>query len=475
MPWQVVPTDCPINPIHAALGRTGKVLFFAGSGNDPTNFQNSSQGSLIFDPTNNSFSSIIPIPKRPDGSVIDVFCAAHSWRVSGRLLVCGGTLQYDPFFGETATFAFDFTSQTWLTASSMNEGRWYPTCVTLANGKVFSISGYEVNGDLSVNPEIFSGGSVGWSLFSQTTPGAYPLYAHLFLLDNGKLFYTGAQLGGNNAVRPSVLTLPAAFNQQITAQVVNGLQQEEFGDQSASVILPPAQDQKIMIIGGASNGQATTRTAIVDFKSATPSYVTKAPLANARMHHNAVILPDRTVFVCNGSRVSEDVNQSNLAPEIYNPATNTWTVLSNDSPTINGRVYHSVALLLPDGKVLTAGGNPIRGQYQKKVEIYSPPYIAQTRPTIGTVPATIRYNQTITIQTPQAASIKWAELVRPMSTTHGLDTDQRLVDLPITARNASSVTVSVTNNANIAPPGYYMLFLVNNNNVPSVATWVLLK
>lgn len=249
------------------------------------------------------------------------------------------------------------------------------------------------------------------------------------------------------------------------------MQDVSNGNQAASLLLPPAQDQKVMILGG-GGGAATNRVNIINLNASTPAYTAAAYLNYPRMHHHAVILPDRTVFVCNGSRGEEDVSQSTLPAEIYNPATNSWTTV--ETPTINGRVYHLVALLLPDGRVVTAGGNPQRGTYENRIEIYSPAYMAQTRPTINSAPQAANYNTTITIQTNQAANIKWVHLIRPMAPTHGLDTEQRLVDLPITSRTSSSLTVQITNNRNLAPPGYYMLFIVDNSNVPSIASWMQL-
>jgi len=465
MPWQVSST-CPINPIHAAVGRTGKILFFGGSGNDPSNVANSAQGVALWNVSSGTFSTPT-VPLDSNGNPIDIFCAAQSFRSDGRLFVAGGTLQYDPFKGIRDCFVFNFVTEQWSKVASMFRGRWYPTVLTLGNGRIFTLSGLDINGNLDRNPEIFNG-STGWNIFTQQT-SAFALYSHLVLLSNGKLFYTGAQLGGNNGVSPRILTLPSTFNQAIAEQAVSGLEAPDNGNQAASVLLPPAQDQRVMIIGG-GGGAATNRVNIVNLNTSTPTYTAAPYLNNPRMHHNAVLLPDRTVFVCNGSRAEQDVSQSTLPAEIYNPATNAWTQV--ETPTVNGRVYHSVAVLLPNGRVVTAGGNPDRGSYESRIEIYSPAYMSQARPTISSAPATTNYNATITIQTSQAANIKWVHLIRPMAPTHGLDTEQRLVDLPISSRTTSSLSVQITSNRNIAPPGYYMLFIVNNNNVPSVAKWI---
>jgi hypothetical protein len=193
------------------------------------------------------------------------------------------------------------------------------------------------------------------------------------------------------------------------------------------------------------------------------------------MHLSAVLLPDRTVFVCNGSKMSENTSMgmSMLPAEIYNPATNTWTAVEAQNVP---RVYHSNAFLLPDGRVATMGGNPQRGTNELRIEIYSPSYMTQKRPVIQIAPSSITYNKPFTIQTSQAGSVKWVSLIRPSATTHSCDSEQRLVDLPIVGKQGGSgLTVSVNTTSNIAPPGWYMLFLTSNANIPSTATWVHLS
>jgi hypothetical protein len=490
--WQLLSYQSPILPIHAALLRTGNVFFFAGSSNNPTRLE-SPGNSVVWNVSNGTFSSQAA-PTDSSGLPVDIFCAGQSFRSDGRLMIAGGTLKYDtsgPFKGATAAFLFNPTNQQLRQVASMNSGRWYPTVLTLGNGRIFALSGLDINGNLSVKPEIYSS-SAGWRAFSQQT-SYFDLYAHLFLLATGQIFYSGAYFSSSNGVTPRLLNLPGNFNQAIAETSVGALPEPDSAGQAASILLPPAQDQKVMVIGGGdSSGNATKRVSIIDLKQSNPSYgnTQQPPQPTfARMHHNAVLLPDRTVFVCNGSAQSENGSQAARTAEIYDPINNTWTVAATAQIV---RLYHSIALLLPDGRVLAAGGNPRRlnecdssGNLpgsnpvipceEKRLEIYSPPYISSsTRPVINNAPQSASYNSTFTIQTPQAANIQWVSLIKPMATTHGLDTEQRLVDLPITARNGSSLTVSVTNNRNIAPAGYYMLFISDNSRVPSVARWIRL-
>ena len=480
--WQLLPYTCPILPIHAALLNTRKVFFFCGSSNNPTV---SPYSSYVWDVSSGTFSAQ-DAPVDSSGNPIDLFCAGQSFLANGNLMLAGGTLQYDPFCGMPTAFIFAPSTGQLTQVASMNSGRWYPTLLTLGSGTIFALSGLDVQGNLNVNPEIYSSSfATGWKIFSQPT-SPFPQYAHLFLLSSGKIFYSGAYMAASNNVAPTILTLPSTFTQAITETPVAGLEAADSGNQGASVLLPPAQDQKVMICGGGNydTGQATDRVNIIDLKASNPTYTTAASLNYGRMHLSAVLLPDRTVFVCNGSQAEKDVTKGNLPAEIYNPVTNTWTVVA--TPNVSDRVYHSIALLLPDGRVVTGGGNPQRQSLcvannqppedcqDMRLEIYSPAYMSQIRPVIQKAPSTIKYAQAITLQTPQAMKIKWAHLLKPMATTHSCDTEQRLVDLPIASRSPTALTVTVTNNPNLAPPGYYMLFIVDNNGVPSVANRIQL-
>src|SRR5664280_139726 len=199
------------------------------------------------------------------------------------------------------------------------------------------------------------------------------------------------------------------------------------------------------------------------------------------MHLNAVLLPDRTVFVSGGAMAREDRVAARLQSEIYDPASGTWRSGATASVV---RMYHSVALLLPDGRVVSAGGNPPPyGSHvqwgddgtneEMSVEIYSPPYLfAGPRPVLSAVTPELTYAQSFTITTPAPNTIQSACLIRPGVTTHSFDNSQRLVDLPIGARTASGPQVASPEGPQVAPVGWYMLFIVDNTGVPSVATWM---
>jgi len=189
----------------------------------------------------------------------------------------------------------------------------------------------------------------------------------------------------------------------------------------------------------------------------------------------ATILPNGKVLVDGGSAQDEDASTACLKAEIYDPVTNSFSSAgSNAFP----RLYHNVQLLLPDGSVAMTGGNPAQGVFENHIEIYQPAYLFNsdgspaTRPTIGAnAPTSITYAGSFSVTTPDAANIASVVLMKAGSVTHSFDMDQRYVGLTFTAASGG-LTVTGPPNSNIAPPGYYMLFLVNKAGTPSLATWV---
>ena len=208
--------------------------------------------------------------------------------------------------------------------------------------------------------------------------------------------------------------------------------------------------------------------------AATPAWRETAPMAHGRSYHNLTLLPDGTVLASGGGSRSDGVDIANAVKpaEIWNPDTETWTTVAS---LTNGRLYHSTALLLPDGRVLMAGGGALPGSIavdQKNAEIYSPPYLFKgARPTITAAPATMQYGATFDVTTPDAAQIAHVSLIRSPSVTHAIDMNQRFQFLNFT-QASGKVTVTAPANANLAPPGDYMLFIVDTNGVPSVAKFV---
>jgi hypothetical protein len=188
------------------------------------------------------------------------------------------------------------------------------------------------------------------------------------------------------------------------------------------------------------------------------------------MYVNATILPDRTVLISNGGRLNRDASTNVLTAAIYDPETNTMRSIPADPI---GRNYHSAAILLPDGRVAVMGSNPGNGSFELRISVYKPKYMFATgMPEIANVPANATYGQQITFDVyAKDKAIKWAQLIRPMSVTHQMDSNMRLVDLPINVVNGKA-TVSIPANRNLLPPGPYMLSVTNADGTASTAAWV---
>jgi hypothetical protein len=466
--FEILDSAPSFTPIHAALLHTGRVWLGAGSGNDKANFEAGDFRSFVLDPVADSLSSL----RTP----WDLFCAGHTFLPDGRLLIAGGTAEYPEvwpgtilFHGSRQAFTFDPATETYAALPAMHGGRWYPTLVTLGTGRIYATAGIdETASQMNTSPEVFTTVGPQWIERPPTDP--WPTYPALFLTRGGKLFYSG----GN--VFPAVfgITLPPpGFLDVRTGNLmpVGGLTHPEARDQSASVLLPPAQDQRVMIMGGGSlpSGDSLDSVDIIDLSAASPGYVAGPPLLHARMHANAVLLPDRTVFVTGGGagREMDPVYES----EIYDPLANTWTAAASSRIA---RLYHSFALLLPDGRVLIGGSNPPDMEPELRLELYLPPYLfAGPRPVIDVAPPAADYGDRIRIETTQAGPTKWVSLIRPSAATHSLDTEQRVVDVKWRqVTRTGLLELKMPSDPNLAPPGWYMMFVTNDAGVPSEAAWI---
>jgi hypothetical protein len=453
--WELLAFDSQVLAVHAALFHNDKVLFFRGSGNDVTQFQHHDFRSVLWDYQQGGTFQSLP-------TSTDVFCAGQATAPDGRLLVAGGTATYDPFKGLKTAYAFDPSLPQWTRISDMHGGRWYPSLVVLGNGTVLAFSGSSETGPNNRTPEIHTV-PIGWQLLP-TSSHNWPNFPHIFLLRSGHLFFTGGHMGGG-AFDPVVFD-PVANRES----PVPGLSNPDRKDQSFSVLLPPAQRQLFMVMGGGGGApEVAVDTVDIADQSVPGPHFTRAPhMHHARMHLNAVILPDRTVFVSGGGGGGE--KGAVLESEIYHPDTNSWTV--GATATVP-RLYHSVALLLPDGRVITAGSNTKRGTDELRLEFYHPPYLFKgPRPVVASAPAQLSHGQSFELGVPGASDIKWAQLIRPMAITHSCDPGQRLVDLPFSRLDAGRLTVNVPHEPNIAPPGWYMLSVTTQHDIPSVAKWV---
>src|SRR3984893_6552913 len=393
--WKTVPAQMPINPIHTALMSNGKILVVSGSGNNPpqTIFNVG-----VWDPSSNTINQ--------QTQSWDMFCTGMIVLPDGRPFIVGGNRQYDPFFGWNRTSIYNPTSGVFVDMENMAHGRWYPTSTVLGDGRVMVFSGLDETAATNTQVEIYKVG-VGWSAPS-TAPWTPPLYPRMHLLPNGKVFYSGSTTQ-SRTFDPSTNT----WSNVIATTNYGGTRL--YG---SSVLLPltPANNYaaKVMIFGGGNPATATTE--IIDFSVSSPAWTNGPPMSAPRIEMNATILPNGKVLTVGGSLNDEDTSTASLNADLYDPVVNTMCSAGENAVP---RLYHSVALLLPDATVWVAGGNPTRGSYEPSVEIYSPAYLFNpdgtpaTRPAItGITPSVIGYGTTFQVQTLDPAHIPSVELVK---------------------------------------------------------------
>ncbi len=469
--WRTTTKPSPVRAVHVALLHTGKVLLVAGSGNNAGSFAAGDFKTSIWDPKTESFQSV--------ATPWDAFCAGHAFLPDGELLVAGGNTAYpgpatnNANAGSPKTYVFDPVTSKYVAKPDMAVARWYPTVVELGSGNLFTVGGLDASGLRTNASQTFNSGTHTWSA-SKEPPAELsfmPMYPSLHLLADGHLFYSGANVFGSGPARPGIWNV---WTNEWTK--VPGITDPDRRDQAMSILLPPAQDQKVMIIGGGHQDlpvDALSSTAIVDLKSANPTYVPGPALDTKKMYVSAVILPDSTVFETGGASTTiHNGTKPVYSNQIFDPKTSTWSKAANSTV---GRVYHSSAILLPDGRVATFGGNP-EDSFEMRIEIFTPAYLQKDtpRPAVSSAPTEIAYGGSYSLGTTQASPLRSAVLVRPGAATHSSDPGQRLVDLPFTT-TANGLSVNVTGNRNLAPPGWYMLFVVDGTGVPSVAKWVHLS
>ena len=447
--------------IHAALLNTGQVLLYQYG--TPYGNGNRSCCSLakVFDPNTYSITDVtLPFTR-------DIFCSGLSMLANGQVIITGGT--YDPLHEDAGIFdttIFDPPTGTWSSTGLMNYARWYPSNVELPDGTTLTMAGSDQTGKgRQRSLEIYNPATGAWTALPasanmQDKPEP-ELYPSLFLLPNG----TVVDAGPNQTTR--------LFNPSTQTWSTVGLMNYGYRDHEASVLLPGLE--KVLISGGSpthnSQGTTFTNTAeVIDFSSPTPAWAYIGSMNIGRYHHMLVLLADGTVLAVGGAQ-NGHYGSPVLVPELYNPATGIWTEMPSQ---VGHRGYHSTALLLPDGRVLSAGSDSST-PWQQTLEIYSPPYLFQgARPVISSAPTSIPYSSNFTLTTPDAGNVTRVALIRPGAVTHSTNFEQRYVDLTWQG-GQGQLTVATPSSPNMAPPGSYMLVIVNSSGVPSVMPFLQLQ
>jgi hypothetical protein len=390
-------------------------------------------------------------------------------------------LEKQDYQGRKEAYEFNPVTEQYERVADMHEKRWYPTLTGLADGSVLAVSGLDGSGAVldGAQNEVYDPKTKQWTVRKDLNR-YFPTYPALFQTDRaGTLFFSGSNAGYGPADRGRD---PGLWNlTDNTFQAVPGLRDADQLETSMSAWAGPVQRQTVMVVGGGGVGESrksTRRIDLIKLDDPEPHFRPGPDLPAGTRYPNLVQLPDDTVLITNGASDYRGRGATdNHTARIYHPDTNTLSVAAD--PHV-GRNYHSAAVLLPDGRVLTVGSNPlfrdeknsISGTFEQRLEIYTPPYLFRgARPAIGDGPATVTRGQRATFATASAGDIASARLIRPSAATHMLNTEQRSVALDLVA-GPGSVTVTVPDAPALVPPGPYLLFLLNRDGVPSLARWV---
>jgi chitodextrinase len=457
--WSSV-MNWPLVAINMVLLDNGKILMWDGG---PLCI--GAESTCVWDPATGIFTPA-PIPNPDDA--IDTFCSGMTVLADGRVLVVGGHECNDPnYVGQAHAYVFDPATLQWTFLPDMQFRRYYPTATTLPDGRVLVTSGSDrtVNSYDSI-PEVFDPKTNTWTELTgagQTIPN----YPFMFVLPNGNVLEAGSDEG---IVPTQELNVNTQTWTVVDPRAVDG--------GSAVMYLPGM----IMKAGSSYRtpdsvdvGPSAATTYVLNMTQPSPTWQQTASMAYARTHLNLTVLPDDNVVAIGGSSQIDGFYPSEqvLPAEMWSPATQTWTTMASEATP---RMYHSTTLLLPDGRVLSAGGgrNGVTTADYLSAEIYSPPYLFKgPRPTITSAPTSLTYNSSFFIQTPDASNIASVALIQNGADTHANNMDQRYVPLTFT-QGVGGLNVQSPVNNDVAVPGYYMLFIVNSNGVPSIAPFVRL-
>lgn len=440
--------------IHVALLPNGNVLAWQDAGTSKAKPE-----------AGNTLAYLIPLapgtlPTAADwapvpNNTVDLFCAGQTLLPDGRVFVVGGQSGGYYFGIDTATI-FDPLTRAWVNppGNKMANPRWYPSVITLPNGEVLALSGTQQGtGDANRIPEIWRTGAGGWR---ELTGVNAQIYTYPWLsIDpvSGRVYMAGPQ--------------GSKFLKTTDAGKLAAGPARKFGLRSAGTFAVYGPGQILAIGGGDA---ATYRTAeCLSLLAAKPSWSQTGSMAYGRRYATATTLPDGKVLVTGGGE--SQIGPAGVLPaEMWDPATGQWALMA---AMAEPRLYHSIALLLPDGRVMIGGGGrkPKAADYAD-LEFYSPPYLFKgARPTIATAPGQVTYGQSFVVRTPDAADIAKVSLVRLGALTHGVNTSQVFYPASF-SRGAGLLNVTAPPNGNYAPPGFYMLFILNGLGVPSVASMV---
>lgn len=446
-------------PIHATLTHNDEILTFEYPEGAATT-DHTSRVVTVNWKTHNVINAAASYDR-------DFFCAGHIVLADGRVWVAGGHdhttgKKQDPV-GIANTDLWDPIQRAWTPTAPLGQKRWYPTTIGLSDGTTaLTFGGHDRLGSSSTTVDRYD--------VTTNTMQRLPDSASLPVGNYPSMHYA---LGSVYKVGP--LAKAMRFDPSTNAWSSVATMKYAGRTKGASVLLPLRGDgtgpTRILNSGGKGGGSAvpTATAEVIDLSSPKPSWSYTGSMNHARLLHNLRILADGTVAAVGGGDTFKYTGPQKTL-EIYDPSSGAW---SNMLPQQASRMYHSTSLLLPDGRLWSAGQDS--GVLKTKVEVYSPPYLFRgPRPTIQSSPHQISYNSSFSVTTPDATNISKIALVRPGSVTHQIDTDQRYVTLGFSASDGQ-LAAQAPVSGEVAPPGWYMLFILNSQGVPAVANWIHLQ
>jgi FtsP/CotA-like multicopper oxidase with cupredoxin domain len=474
--WEELPGLPGITFMHAVLlPKTSRLLFWGyGPRADQSRLWDQATGAYTQPPNQ-------PASQRPDQNLWSG-AHAHLPDAAGTIVAHGGmrSTVNPPITADTErrSFRFDPATSMWSATGDMHIGRFYPTTISLADGRPLTMYGADNYNDGTVGVtslETFTPGAGGgsWST-PKPIPFDYFYYPWAFLLPLGDVFIAGPQKPARrfNPAATPITDDPARRFPQVYPQ--RGVNME--GTAVLLPLRPPAYKPRVMICGGTGNtrlnwnageGGAMKTAEWIDLSVATPAWEALPDMNIERGKLNSVLLPDGRVAILGGWENPPDGGPI----ELFDPEDPTAGFQLGPNMKYP-RGYHSSAILMPDGSIVM-GGDPNGANIPH--ERYMPSYFFKPRPQITGSPAAIGYGQTFQVQTPQPTGIAEVVLMRPGAVTHGFNQNQRSVGCAITGATGAAVTVKAPPDGNVSPPGYHLLFVVDHDRTPSPGVWIRLS